>query len=54
MGVHVGEWGVVDTVPHEIALRWTRDCLELWKEAGWGWTLWSLRCEYGYGFLDTH
>jgi len=54
VGVHVGEWGVLDTVPHDIALRWTRDCLELWKEAGWGWALWNFRGENGFGFLDTH
>ena len=54
VGVHVGEWGILDTVPHEIALRWTRDCLELLKEAGWGWALWNIRGERGYGFLDTH
>ena len=54
MGVHVSEWGILDTVPHEIALRWTRDCLELLKQAGWGWALWNLRGERGYGFLDTH
>jgi len=54
VGVHVSEWGILDTVPHDIALRWTRDCLELLKEAGWGWALWNLRGERGYGFLDTH
>ena len=53
VGVHVGEWGVLDTVPHEIALRWMRDVLSLWKEAGWGWALWNFRGEHGYGFLDT-
>lgn len=54
VGVHVGEWGILDTVPHDIALRWTRDCLELFKDAGWGWALWNIRGERGYGFVDTH
>ncbi len=53
VGVHVGEWGVLDTVPHEVALRWMRDVLSLWKEAGWGWALWNFRGEHGFGFLDT-
>jgi len=53
-GVHVGEWGVLNTVPHEIALAWSRDVLSLWKEAGWGWALWNFRGEHGYGFLDTY
>ncbi len=53
VGVHVGEWGVLDTVPHEIALAWSRDYLSLWKEAGWGWALWNIRGEHGFGFVDT-
>lgn len=53
VGVHVGEWGVLETVPHEIALRWMRDVLSLWKEAGWGWALWNFRGEHGFGVLDT-
>jgi endoglucanase len=24
-----------------------RDCLALWKEAGWGWSLWELRGSFG-------
>ena len=28
-----------------------RDCLDLWKDAGWGWALWNLRG--GFGVLDT-
>jgi endoglucanase len=24
-----------------------RDCLELWKEAGWGWALWNLHGSFG-------
>jgi len=54
VGIHVGEWGILDTVPHAIALRWMQDVLSLWKEAGWGWALWNFRGEHGFGFLDTH
>jgi endoglucanase len=28
-----------------------RDWLDLWKEAGWGWSLWELRG--GFGVLDS-
>ena len=52
VGVHVGEWGVFQYTPHDVALAWMRDCLENWKEAGWGWSLWNLRG--GFGVLDSH
>lgn len=54
VGVHVGEWGILNTVPHEIALAWSRDVLSLWKEADWGWALWNFRGEHGFGFLNTN
>ena len=51
VGVHVGEWGAFNRTPHAVVLAWMRDCLELWKEAGWGWALWNLRG--GFGVLDS-
>jgi endoglucanase len=47
VGVHVGEWGVFNQTPHPVALAWMRDVLSLWKEAGWGWSLWNLRGSFG-------
>jgi endoglucanase len=47
VGVHVGEWGAFQKTPRKAALAWMRDCLELWKEAGWGWALWNLRGSFG-------
>jgi endoglucanase len=47
VGVHVGEWGAHRFTPHAVALAWMRDCLGLWKEAGWGWALWNLRGPFG-------
>ena len=38
--------------PHDVVLAWMRDCLDLWKEAGWGWALWNLRG--GFGILDSN
>ena len=47
VGVHVGEWGAHHRTPHAVTLAWMRDQLELWKDAGWGWALWSLRGSFG-------
>ncbi len=47
VGVHVGEWGAFNRTPHKVALAWMRDCLDLWKAAGWGWSLWNLRGSFG-------
>lgn len=47
VGVHVGEWGAHNRTPHAVALAWMRDCLELWKEANWGWALWNLEGSFG-------
>lgn len=47
VGIHVGEWGAHNRTPHKVALAWMRDCLELWRDAGWGWALWNLRGSFG-------
>ncbi|MEY2427920.1 MAG: endoglucanase [Verrucomicrobiota bacterium] len=52
VGIHVGEWGVFNQTPHKAALSWMRDCLDLWKEAGWGWALWNLHGSFGV--LDSN
>jgi len=52
VGVHVGEWGAFNRTPHKVVLAWMRDCLELWKDAGWGWALWNFRG--GFGIVDSH
>jgi endoglucanase len=46
-GVFIGEWGVYNKTPHDVALRWMQACLENWKKAGWGWCLWNLRGDFG-------
>src|ERR1035441_2869901 len=46
-GVHVGEWGAFNHTPHKVVLAWMRDCLSLWKDAGWGWSLWNLHGSFG-------
>ncbi len=49
--IHVGEWGCYTATPHEVALAWMRDMLAVWKEVGWGWSLWNLRG--GFGVVDS-
>jgi endoglucanase len=51
VGVHVGEWGAYNQTPHKVVLAWMRDCLDLWRSAGWGWALWNLRGPFG--ILDS-
>jgi endoglucanase len=51
VGVHVGEWGAFRFTPHPVVLAWMRDYLDLWKAAGWGWSLWNFRG--GFGILDS-
>lgn len=50
-GVMVGEMGVFQHTPHDVALAWMRDNLENWKRAGWGWALWNFRG--AFGVLDS-
>jgi len=47
VGVHVGEWGVFNHTPHDVALAWMRDCLENWRTAGFGWAVWNFRGSFG-------
>jgi endoglucanase len=49
--VHVGEWGCHNMTPHEVCLAFMADELSLWKEAGWGWSMWNLRG--GFGIVDS-
>jgi endoglucanase len=49
--VHIGEWGCFTQTPHEVCLAWMADQLALWREAGWGWSMWNLRG--GFGVVDS-
>jgi endoglucanase len=50
--VHVGEWGCFTQTPHEVCLAFMADEVSLWKEAGWGWSMWNLRG--GFGVVDSN
>jgi endoglucanase len=57
VGMFVGEWGVHQHTPHQVALAWMRDMLGLYKEAGWGWALWNFVGSFGIcdsGRADVH
>jgi endoglucanase len=45
--VHVGEWGCNNLTPHDVCLAYMADAVSLWKEAGWGWSMWNLRGSFG-------
>jgi aryl-phospho-beta-D-glucosidase BglC (GH1 family) len=45
--VHIGEFGCYNKVPNELALRWFADLLALYKEWGWGYSLWNFKGDFG-------
>lgn len=49
--IHVGEWGCFNKTPHAVTLAWMEDSLSLWKEMGWGNSMWNLRG--AFGVLDS-
>ena len=49
--VMMGEFGVYNRTPHDVALAFLEDNLKMLKERGWGWALWNL---YGsFGVIDS-
>ena len=47
-GAMVGEWGVFFYTPHDVALKWMEDNLQIYKECGMGWALYSFfNSEFG-------
>ena len=52
VGVICGEGGPNNTVPHEIALRWMEDYLDILKSCNIGYAQWNLKG--GFGILDTN
>jgi endoglucanase len=46
-GVFVGEFGVYNQTPHEVALSFLEENLRLWRHYGWGWALWCFRGSFG-------
>lgn len=45
--VHIGEFGCYNKTPNDIALRWFSDLMSLYKEWGWGYSLWNFAGAFG-------
>ncbi len=45
------EVGAYQYTPRDVALAWMKDCLELWEEAHWAWSMWNFRGSFG--ILDS-
>lgn len=45
--VHCGEFGCYIETPHEVTLAWLADLMGLWKEWGWGYSMWNFEGNFG-------
>jgi endoglucanase len=45
--IHIGEFGCHNKTPDDIAQRWLADLLAVFREYGWGWTLWNFEGSFG-------
>ncbi len=48
--IYIGEFGCFNRTPDDIAIRWLRDLLSVYKEFGWGYALWNF--EGPFGIID--
>ncbi len=47
----VGEFGVFSKTPHDVALAWMKDLLDVYRAEHLGWAIWNLRGDFG--LLDS-
>lgn len=45
--IHVGEFGCYTKTPQDVALRWLGDLLGLFRQFGWGYSLWNFEGNFG-------
>jgi len=45
--VHIGECGCYARTPNDVAMRWLGDLFGLYKEFGWGFSLWNFQGPFG-------
>jgi hypothetical protein len=45
--VHIGECGCFNRTPNGTALRWLTDLFGVFREFGWGYTLWEFQGAFG-------
>ena len=49
-----GEWGVYEPVDRELAYKWTRDMLTVFKENHIAWTTWCYDADFGFWDQQKH
>ena len=45
--VHIGEFGCYNKLPNPIALAWLTDLMTVFRERGWGYSLWNFTGAFG-------
>lgn len=45
--VHAGEFGCYNKTPNDVALAWLSDLMGVWKEFGWGYSMWNFEGPFG-------
>lgn len=45
--IFVGEFGAYNKTPHDVVIRWMKDCLDIFKKYHWGWALWNFKGPFG-------
>ena len=45
--VHIGEFGCFNKTPNDVALRWYRDVISIYRGFGWGYALWNFKGAFG-------
>jgi len=45
--VHIGEFGCFNKTPNDTALRWLGDLMAVFKENGWGYSMWNFSGSFG-------
>jgi hypothetical protein len=45
--IHIGEFGCFNQTPNDVAIRWLRDVLSVYKEFEWGYALWNFEGPFG-------
>ena len=49
-----GEWGVYEPVDRELAYKWTKDMLTVFKENNVAWTTWCYDADFGFWDQQKH
>jgi endoglucanase len=45
--IHIGEFGCYKYTDNEVALRWFRDIFDIYRELGWGYSMWEFEGNFG-------